>query len=164
MQASLRAGAERPTPTSADGANVPGYACAHDNWVPALGRSEAPGRSEDCGRGPHGDQGMSHFPDFDQLEQVLLHWPDLFDSPPHGTQPMAVQGNTVIVLCADGDWMSYVAANEQALVDGLRQRIAGELRLRLARIRPVPATPTEIFLARQLVVVQSKLRDLELGF
>jgi hypothetical protein len=42
--------------------------------------------------------------------------------------------------------------------------IAGDVRLELARLQPVLATPTEIFLARQLIVDLSKLRDLEVGF
>jgi len=49
-------------------------------------------------------------------------------------------------------------------VEGLRELVAGDLRSQLRRIVPAPATPTEIFLARQLVVVQAKLRDVELGF
>jgi predicted nucleic acid-binding Zn ribbon protein len=107
---------------------------------------------------------VSHFPGFDQLEQVLLNWPRLFDAAPTGTQPMAVQGETVIVLCADGDWISYITQNQHILVEGLRELVAGDLRSQLRRIVPAPATPTEIFLARQLVVVQAKLRDVELGF
>jgi hypothetical protein len=107
---------------------------------------------------------VSHFPAFDALEQVLLNWPRLFDAPPTGTQPMAVQGDTVIVLCVDADWISYIAANQDVLVDGLRDLVVGDLRTEIERIQPVPATPTEIFLARQLVVVQARLRDVELGF
>jgi hypothetical protein len=107
---------------------------------------------------------VSHFPAFDKLEQVLLNWPRLFDAPPTGTQPMAVQAETVIVLCIDADWIGYIAANQRLLVDGLRDLVAGDLRTQIRRIEPVPATPTEIFLARQLVVVQAKLRDVELGF
>jgi hypothetical protein len=42
--------------------------------------------------------------------------------------------------------------------------IAGDVRVELARLQPVLATPSEIFLARQLIVVLSKLRDLEVGF
>ncbi len=107
---------------------------------------------------------MSHFPAFDRLEQVLLNWSRLFDGPTAGTQPLAVQRDTVIVLCADRDWLSYIAANHERLVEQLRELVSGELRLELSRIQPVLATPTELFLARQLVVVQAKLRDLEVGF
>jgi hypothetical protein len=42
--------------------------------------------------------------------------------------------------------------------------IAGDMRLSLEHLQAVHATPTEIFLARQMIVLLSKLRDLEVGF
>jgi hypothetical protein len=77
---------------------------------------------------------------------------------------LAVQGDAVIVLCADERWRTEIAARHDELVQRLRDRVTGDLRLELRRIVPVPATATELFLARQLVVVQGKLRDVELGF
>lgn len=106
----------------------------------------------------------SHFPQFDTLEQVLLNWPKLFDEPPVGTQPLHVEHDTAIILCISDEWVRHIEEHHDVLVAQLQKMIAGDLKLRFEKIRPVLATPTEIFLARQNVVIFSKLRDLELGF
>ena len=106
----------------------------------------------------------SHFPQFDRLEQVLLNWPKLFDQLPVGTQPLHVESDTAIILCNSQEWVDHIQAHHDDLVNRLRALIAGETRLHLARLQPVLATSTEIFLARQMIVVLSKLRDLEVGF
>lgn len=62
------------------------------------------------------------------------------------------------------DWVRHIEAHHDELVARLHDMVAGDLKLRLAKIRPVLATPTEIFLARQNIVLFSKLRDLEVGF
>jgi len=106
----------------------------------------------------------SHFPQFDRLEQVLINWPKLFDELPLGTQPLHVEHETVIILCQNEEWAEFVQANHDDLVERLRGLIAGDLRLTLSQLRAVVATPTEMFLARQMIVILSKLRDLEVGF
>jgi hypothetical protein len=70
----------------------------------------------------------------------------------------------VIVLCQDETWVRFISDHNDDLVERLRPMIARDVRVELARLQPVLATPTEIFLARQLIVVLSKLRDLEVGF
>jgi hypothetical protein len=112
----------------------------------------------------HQHVSYSHFPQFDRLEQILLNWPKLFEQLPTGTQPLHVEHDTVIVLCQDETWVRFISENSDDLVERLRPMIAGDVRLELAHLQPVLATPTEIFLARQLIVVLSKLRDLEVGF
>jgi hypothetical protein len=91
-------------------------------------------------------------------------WPKLFEQLPVGTQPLHVENDTVIILCQDETWLQFIRENHDDLVARLRPMISGDVRLELARLQPVLATPTEIFLARQLIVVLSKLRDLEVGF
>ncbi len=112
----------------------------------------------------HKHVSYSHFPQFDRLEQILLNWPKLFEQLPIGTQPLHVEHDTVIILCQDETWVQFIAEHSDELVERLRPMIAGDVRLELSRLQPVLATPTEIFLARQLIVVLSKLRDLEVGF
>jgi hypothetical protein len=112
----------------------------------------------------HRHVSYSHFPQFDRLEQILINWPKLFSELPVGTQPLHVEGDTAIILCQGEAWVEHINANHDDLLERLRALIAGQTRLHLASLQPVPATPTEIFLARQLIVVLSKLRDLEVGF
>jgi len=112
----------------------------------------------------HKHVSYSHFPQFDRLEQVLLNWPKLFEQLPVGTQPRHVEHDTAIILCQDETWVQFIRDNHDDLVARLRSMIAGDVRVDLARLQPVLATPMEIFLARQLIVVLAKLRDLEVGF
>jgi hypothetical protein len=106
----------------------------------------------------------SHFPQFDRLEQILLNWPKLFEQLPVGTQPLHVEGDTVIVLCQSDVWVDFIREHHDDIVERLRPMIAGDVRLELQKLHPVLASPTEIFLARQMIVVLAKLRDLEVGF
>ena len=107
---------------------------------------------------------MSHFPAFDRLEEVLVHWPQLFEEPPVGTQPLGVQNGEAIILCGDERWLAYIAEHHDELLRRLHELGKGDLRRDVQRLRAVPASAAEIFLARQLVVAQAKLRDIELGF
>jgi hypothetical protein len=112
----------------------------------------------------HRHVSYSHFPQFDRLEQILLNWPKLFHELPVGTQPLHVEGDTAIILCQSDRWVEHIRDHQDDLIDRLRPLLAGDTRLRLAHLQPVLATATEIFLARQLIVVLAKLRDLEVGF
>jgi len=47
----------------------------------------------------HPDLFMSHFPDVDRMEAVKSAWPRLFAEPPLGMQPLAIDDDTLIVLC-----------------------------------------------------------------
>ena len=106
----------------------------------------------------------SHFPAFDRLEEVLRHWPSLIEGLAGATQPLGVQHGELIMLCSDQGAVRLIQQRHDELVGRLRELSTGDLRRELRRIRPVVATTTEIFLARQLVVAQAKLRDIELGF
>jgi hypothetical protein len=112
----------------------------------------------------HNHVAYSHFPQFDRLEQILTNWPRLFEHLPVGTQPLHVEGDTAIILCASDAWVEHITEHHDDLVARLRDLIAGDVRLHLSRLQPVLASPTEIFLARQMIVVLAKLRDLEVGF
>jgi hypothetical protein len=112
----------------------------------------------------HQHVSYSHFPQFDRLEQVLLNWPKLFEELPVATQPLHVESDTAIILCQSEVWVEHIHEHHDDLMDRLRPLLAGDVRLQLSRLQPVLATPTEIFLARQMIVVLSKLRDLEVGF
>lgn len=107
---------------------------------------------------------FSHFPQFDRLEQILVNWPKLFEELPVGTQPLHVEHDTVIILCQDEEWLEHIRERHDELVERLRALIAGDIRLDLRRLQLVLATPTEMFLARQIIVILAKLRDLEVGF
>lgn len=79
----------------------------------------------------------SHFPQFDRLEQVLINWPKLFDEPPTATQPIHVEHDTAIVLCMSEEWVRHIEEHHDGLVARLKELIAGDLKLRLERIRPM---------------------------
>lgn len=112
---------------------------------------------------PH-DLQEAQFPQFDRLEQILIAWPRLFEEPPLGTQPVHVGQGTVTILCESEHWVEHIERHHDQLVANLAPMIDTELRLRVTRLRPVLATPTEMFLARQNIVIFNKLRELGVGF
>ncbi len=112
----------------------------------------------------HEHHPLSHFPQFDRLEQVLDAWPRLFTSPPTPTQPLHVEDGTVLVMSQSPQWSRFIDDHHDQLLDRLRALIDPELDLALRRIEVLPTTPTAIYLARQIIVVLARLRDLEVEF
>jgi hypothetical protein len=105
---------------------------------------------------------MSHFPDVDRIEAVVGIWPRLFAQPPVGTQPLAVDDATLIVLCQTPHLVQFISEQQEALVPSLNDML--ERRVLIVGIRPVPATATEIYLTRELLALKFWLRDFDVGF
>jgi hypothetical protein len=112
----------------------------------------------------HEHQPVSHFPQFDRLEQVLEAWPTLFTTLPIATQPLHVEQGTVFVLSHSPEWSRFIEDHHDELVARMRPRIDPGVDLTIERLEVVPTTPTAIYLARQIIVILSRLRDLEVKF
>lgn len=107
---------------------------------------------------------LSHFPQFDRLEGILDAWPRQFTSPPLATQPVHIDDGTIYVLSCAPDWTEFIERRQVELVGGLRDSIDPELALVIRRIEVVPTSATAIYLARQLIVIFARLRDLGAEF
>ncbi len=81
---------------------------------------------------------MSHFPDVDRMEAVRSAWPQA------------------------PNLVAHVFENERELVDGLNDLL--DRRWSISAVRPVPATATEMYLARELFALKIWLRDFDPGF
>ena len=105
---------------------------------------------------------MSHFPAIDEIEAVTLAWPRLFAQPPVGMQPLTLDDETLVVLCQAPNLVEYVAQRQEEMVSSLNRLLDG--RVTLTAIRPVSATATEMYLARELLALKLWLRDFDVGF
>jgi hypothetical protein len=106
---------------------------------------------------------MSHFPDVDRMEAVTAAWPRLFAEPPVGMQPLAIDDDhTLIVLCQAANLVAHVLEHERELVGGLNDLL--DRRWSISAVQPVPATATEMYLAREVFALKIWLRDFDPGF
>lgn len=112
----------------------------------------------------HEHHPVSYFPQYDRLEQILDNWPKLFTSTPTATQPIHVEDTTVWVLSLSPQWTAFILEYEEELVAKLTALIDPDVGLVLERIRVEPSTPTAIYLARQIIVILYRLRDLGVRF
>jgi hypothetical protein len=112
----------------------------------------------------HEHQFFSYFPQYDRLEQILGGWPTLFTQPPTPTQPVHVEDGTAIVLCQNAQWAAFIREHEQELVARLQPLVDTDVDLDLRGIEAVVTTPNAIYIARQIIAVLARLRDLGVKF
>jgi hypothetical protein len=105
---------------------------------------------------------MSQFPEVDRMQAVALAWPRLFVQPPAGMQPLTIDDSTLVVLCQAPNVVEFIRQRQDELVAGLNHVLDGGVRI--SAIRPVSATATEMYLARELLALKVWLRDLDAGF
>lgn len=105
---------------------------------------------------------VSHFPNIDQIEAVLTAWPRLFARATVGMQPLVIDDGTLVVLCQVPHLVEFINEQQQELISDLNRLLDGEVVI--AAIRPVSATSTEIYLARELLALKIWLRDFDVGF
>lgn len=104
----------------------------------------------------------SHFPNIDRLELVVRAWPKLLDERSQGTHPLHLDQSTLYVLCQGEELAVKIAGERDELVRRLNRELDGEVTV--TRLEAVPATQTEIFLARELLMLKLWLRDFDVGF
>ncbi len=104
----------------------------------------------------------SHFPNIDRIELVVRAWPKLFAEPPLGTQVLHLEQSTLYVLCQGHELATKLAGDHDEIVRLLNQELDGDVTV--TRLEAVPATQTEIFLAREVLMLKLWLRDFDVGF
>jgi hypothetical protein len=107
---------------------------------------------------------VSYFPQFDRLEQVLDAWPKLFTELPIATQPLHIERRTVFILSYSPAWSRFIEDHHHELVGRMQPLIDPEVNLVIDRLEIVSTTPTAIYIARQIIVILSRLRDLGVKF
>jgi hypothetical protein len=105
---------------------------------------------------------VTHFPDVDRIEAVAQVWGQLFAQPPVGLEPLTVDDSTLIVLCQTPNLVAFVDERRDDLVRSLNHALDGTVLI--TAIRPVRATATEMYLARELLALKAWLRDFDVGF
>ena len=86
----------------------------------------------------------------------------MFAQPPVGLQPLTLDDTTLVVLCQAPHLVEFISRQHQSLVFGLIELLDGGPAV--TAIRPVLATGTEIYLARELLALKLWLRDFDVGF
>jgi len=104
----------------------------------------------------------SHFPNIDRLELVARAWPKLFAQRWRGTHPLHLEQSTLYVLCQGEELAVELAGQRDEIVSLLNRELDGDVTI--TRFEAVPATQTEIFLARELLMLKLWLRDFDVGF
>jgi hypothetical protein len=104
----------------------------------------------------------SHFPNIDRLELVVRAWPKLFAQHPGSTQPLHLEQSTLFVLCQSEELAAQLASESEEIVDRLNRGLDGDVTI--TGVEMVPATRTEIFLAREILMLKLWLRDFDIGF
>ncbi len=104
----------------------------------------------------------SHFPNVDRLECVVQAWPKLFAQRPDATQPLHLEQSTLVVLCHGEELAVQLADDREEIIRRLNRELDGDVTV--TRVEIVPATRTEIFLAREILALKLWLRDFDVGF
>lgn len=104
----------------------------------------------------------SHFPNVDRLELVVRAWPKLFAPHPDGTHPLHLDEATLFVLCQGEQLAMQIANDREEIVRRLNRELDGDVTV--TRLEAVAATRTEIFLAREILMLKLWLRDYDVGF
>jgi hypothetical protein len=102
-----------------------------------------------------------YFPGIDRVIRVNRVWPRIFAADASGTLPVAFDDERLVVLCAGEAPLAMVRGNAEQIVRLLNRLLDGDVVV--AGVDAVEATPTELFLARDLLTLKSWLTDFNIG-
>jgi hypothetical protein len=102
-----------------------------------------------------------YLPGIGDLLAVARAWPRVFAQVPADSQPIAVEGGRVVVLCVSADALELVGQNAERIVGLLNRLLDGDVRVQ--SIDPIEATRAELYLHRDLLALKTWLVDFDVG-